>query len=78
MEIKMCKFCSGNEFTIHEKFEVFNPDTDEIEIIDIVNKCVNCEAVYYETDNHYIAQLDKDLNNIGKINIPNIGKYMNS
>jgi hypothetical protein len=75
---RICKFCFGDKFTHHENLEIFNPDTDEYEIISNVDKCDDCEAVYFETDTHYITQYSKHTDNIETKTTPKLGEYMNS
>ena len=40
---ELCVFCKETEFEFHEEIELYNPDTDQPEILKEVYQCKACK-----------------------------------
>jgi len=74
--IESCKFCTSNEFTLHDTLKVYNPDTDEENDINNVSVCNECGSYNFETEDFIIVQ--KEINTNKKLKTANLANYMNS
>ena len=72
---ELCVFCKETEFEFHEEIELYNPDTDQPEILKEVYQCKVCKAYHFETDEYICAQ--KNINEIIE-HTPELASYMKS
>lgn len=76
IEIKECKFCNCDEFTYKEVDEIYNPETDEEEIINNVYICKKCNSYNFVTEEYIISQ--KIINKSIEPKTAELANYMNS
>ena len=57
-----CSRCNSTELTYKEQYPVFNPDTDEEEIIDEVYKYDVCNTLHVDNKDFKFIQINIDTN----------------
>lgn len=58
-----CKFCNSEDLTLVENNEIFNPDTDEYEIMDSF-VCNECKAIFVDNKDFSFIQREIDNNKL--------------
>lgn len=70
-----CSYCNSNNLYFDEKKKVFNPDTDEEEILPAWT-CLDCDTVHVENENFKFFQFDiatnKELQEVSN----NVGSWL--
>lgn len=61
MKPTKCSWCGETTFTLHQNLPVFNPDTDEEELIEQVYICESCNTLH--VDNKDIKFIQRDIDN---------------
>lgn len=74
--IENCKFCTSNEFTLHDTLKVYNPETNEEDDINNVYICNKCGSYNFEIEDFIIAQ--KAVNTNKELKTAKLADYMNS
>ena len=74
--VEKCSICDSTNLTLVKNRLVFNPDTDEEELLKEVYICNNCKCIHVDNKDFSFIQIEIDTNKtIQETNMDSIGKW---